>query len=322
MALTDMKVFNEALKSTTIDTVAQLVDKFNGASRGAIRLTTQGIDGDFLMESSWKGIHSARRRVDRYATNNAASATALQQVQHNTVKIAGGFGPVLWEPGQLSWVQKNPQEALEVISRNLAEAIVQDQLNTAIAALVAAISNVPGATSDVSATAGITYGALNSSHALFGDMSPLLVAEVMTGAVYHKLIGANLLNAQNLFKSDGVTVVDILNKAVIVTDAPALAVAGTPNKQVVLSLTDGAATVSDGSDLITNVQTTNGKERIETTFQADYTFALGLKGYAWDMANGGKSPTDVELATGTNWDQVASHIKFTAGVAAIGDAAK
>jgi len=84
----------------------------------------------------------------------------------------------------------------------------------------------------------------------------------------------------------------------------------------------GAATVSDGGDLITNIETSNGKERIETTFQADYTFGLGLKGYTWDEATGGKSPTDAELATGTNWDKVATDIKHTAGVIAIGDASK
>jgi len=322
MALSDMKVFNEYLKRATIETLAQDVAKFNAASAGSIQLTTQSIDGDFLQESFWAGIHSAQRRVDRYATNNAQSATPLSQKQYDSVKIAGGFGPILWEPGQLSWVQKSPEEALEVISRNLSEAIMSDQLNTAIAALVAAIANQAGATNDVSATAGVTYSAINNAHAKFGDASARIVAQVMTGAMYHKLIGQNLANAERLFSFSGVTIVDILGKAVIVTDAPSLFAAGTPDKVKVLSLVNGAAVVSDGSDLITNIQTTNGKERIETTMQADYTFALGLKGYTWDTANGGKSPTNAELATGSNWDLVANSVKATAGVITIGDASK
>ncbi|GAD20954.1 major capsid protein [Acidovorax sp. MR-S7] len=322
MALSDMKVFNEYLKRATIETLAQDVGKFNAASAGAIQLTTQSIDGDFLQESFWAGIHGAQRRVDRYATNNAQSATPLSQKQYDSVKIAGGFGPILWEPGQLSWVQKSPEEALEVISRNLSEAIMSDQLNTAIAALVAAIGNQAGATNDVSATAGVTYSAINNAHAKFGDASARIVAQVMTGAMYHKLIGQNLANAERLFSFSGVTIVDILGKAVIVTDAPALFAAGTPDKAKVLSLVNGAAVVSDGSDLVTNIQTTNGKERIETTMQADYTFGLGLRGYTWDTANGGKSPTNAELATGTNWDLVANTIKASAGVITIGDASK
>lgn len=322
MALSNMKVFNEYLKQTTIETLQQDVEKFNAASAGSIRLTTQGIDGDFLQESFWAGLHSAQRRVDRYAANGAQSSTPLAQKQYDAVKIAGGFGPIIWEPAQLSWVQKNPEEALEVISRNLSESIMSDQLNTAIAALVAAIGNQSAAVNDVSATAGITYVGINNAHALFGDASQRLVAQVMTGAMYHKLMGQNLANAERLFTFSGVQVVDILGKAVIVTDAAALYEAGTPNKEKVLSLADGAAVVMDGSDLITNIQTSNGKERIETTMQADYTFGLGLKGYTWDTANGGKSPTNAELSTGTNWDLVANSIKASAGVLTIGDAAQ
>lgn len=322
MALSDMKVFNEYLKQTTIETIAQMVEKFNAASNGAIRLTPQGIDGDFLQESLWAGLHAAQRRVDRYAANGAQAATALAQIQANSVKVAGGFGPILWEPAQLSWIQKNPAEALEVISRNLSEAIMGDQLNTAIAALVAAISNVAGATNDVSATGGVTYSAINGAHAKFGDASGLLVAQVMTGEVFHKLIGQNLANATQLFNSTAVNIVDILGRPVIVTDAPALYAAGVPNKQKVLSLADSAAIVHDGSDVVTSVQTSNGKERIETTFQADYSFGLGLKGYAWDVANGGKSPTNAELATGSNWDMFVNSVKSSAGVITIGDAAQ
>ncbi|WP_332729204.1 major capsid protein [Pseudomonas sp. ESBL2] len=322
MALSNMKVFNEYLKRTTIETLAQDVEKFNASSAGAIRLTTQGIDGDFLQESFWAGLHGAQRRVDRYAANGAQASTPLAQKQYDSVKIAGGFGPILWEPSQLSWIQKNPEEALEVISRNLSEAIMADQLNTAISALAGAIGNQPSATNDVSATAGVTYVAINNAHALFGDASQRLVAQVMTGAMYHKLVGQNLANAERLFQFSGVQVVDILGKAVIITDAPALYEAGTPNKQKVLSLADGAAVVMDGSDLITNIETSNGKERIETTMQADYTFGLGLKGFTWDTANGGKSPTNAELSTGTNWDLVANSIKASAGVITIGDATK
>lgn len=322
MALSNMKVFNEYLKRTTIETLAQDVEKFNASSAGAIRLTTQGIDGDFLQESFWAGLHGAQRRVDRYAANGNQASTPLAQKQYDSVKIAGGFGPILWEPSQLSWIQKNPEEALEVISRNLSEAIMSDQLNTAISALAAAIGNQSAATNDVSATAGVTYVAINNAHALFGDASQRLVAQVMTGAMYHKLVGQNLANAERLFQFSGVQVVDILGKAVIITDAPALYEAGTPNKQKVLSLADGAAVVMDGSDLITNIETSNGKERIETTMQADYTFGLGLKGYTWDTANGGKSPTNAELSTGTNWDLVANSIKASAGVLTIGDAAQ
>jgi hypothetical protein len=327
MSLSQMQVFNEYIMPATIETLGQMVDKFNAASNGAISLTTQGFDGDFLQESFFAAIHSAQRRVDRYANIADASATDLTQLKHSSVKVAGGFGPIRFEPSQLTWLQKPTTEGIEVASRNFAEAMMRDQLNTAIAALAAAIRQQGAATTVTVADnvdSPVTYSAINQSHALFGDHSSDLVAEVMTGTMYHRLIGQNLTNSNRLFVSQGVTVVDILGKAVIVTDAPSLTIPAVVDpaavaRDVVLSLATGAAVVFDGGDVISNIETTNGKTRIETTMQVDYTFGLGLKGYAWDEANGGKSPTDAELATGTNWDKVATSIKHTAGVAAIGD---
>jgi hypothetical protein len=317
MALTDMKVFNAYVREAAIETLAQMVDKFNGASAGAIQLSTQGFDGDYMMRSSFSSLHSAQRRVDRYATNTSASSTALAQIQHNTVKIAGGFGPIVWEPAQLKWVGDNPAAAVEVISRNMAEAIMKDMLNTAIAAAVAAIENVGSTAYFDTGTGPITYNDINSAHAKFGDMSQLLVCDIMDGTAYHALVGANLTNTPQLFQAGNVTIVEILGKRVVVTDAPALRETGTGADQKVLSLVSGGVIVHDAGDLITNIETNNGAQRIETTMQADYTFGLGLKGYAWDVTSGGKSPTDAELATGSNWDKIATSLKHTAGVLTI-----
>lgn len=322
MSLSQMQVFNQYVMPATIETLAQMVEKFNAASNGAIRLTTAGFDGDFMQESFFAAIHSAQRRVDRYAAQASASPTDLTQLKQSGVKIAGGFGPIRFEPGQLTWLNKPTAEGIEVASRNFAEALLADQLNTAIAALCAAISNQSTATNDVSATLGLSYTAMNDAHAKFGDASGALVAQVMNGQAYHKLIGLNLANAQQLFQAGNVLVTNILGKAVVVTDAPALYVTGTPNKLRVLSLADSAAIVYDGGDVISNIETSNGQTRIETTMQVDYTFGLKLKGYTWDETNGGKSPTDAEIATGSNWDKVATSIKQTAGVITIGDAAK
>ena len=321
MSLSQMQVFNQYIMPATIETLAQMVEKFNANSNGAIRLTTEGFDGDFYQESFFAAVHSAQRRVDRYAAQGTPSATDLTQNTTNAVKVAGGFGPIRFEPSQLTWLQKPTAEGIEVASRNFAEALLADQLNTAVACLVAAIANQGADTTvDVSATGEATYGTMNSAHALFGDASSSIVANVMNGAQFHKLIGQNLTNGAQLFVAGNVQVVDILGRPVIVTDAPALFATGTPNVNKILGLADGAAIVFDGGDVYSNIDTTNGKTRIETTMQVDYSFGVKLKGYSWDIVNGGKSPTDAELATGTNWDKVVTSIKNTAGVLAIGEA--
>lgn len=317
MSLSNMQVYNTEIQTSTIELVDQMVASIAAASRGAILLTSVRNQGDYAKEAFWQNLSAARRRVDRYAANAAQAATSLTQGEKVTVKVAGGFGPVLLEPSQLSWLQSDPASAIAAISRYFAEAMIQDQLNSGIAASIAAIQNVAGLVNDVGATK-ITQTGINGSHALFGDHSQMLVADVMTGSVYHKLVAQGLASTNNLFEAGNVTIVDILGKAAVITDAPALLQTGAPDQDLVLSLCAGGVEVSDNSDLITNMETTNNKQRIETTWQADYSFNIGLKGYAWDIVNGGKSPDDATIATGANWDAIVLP-KFSAGTLAIGD---
>lgn len=321
MPLTAMQVFNDFVMPAVGEVLPQKVAAFNESSRGAIRLTSEGFVGDFHQASFYAALHNARRRVDRYAANGAATTTDLTQLKASGVKIAGGFGPILFEPAQMAWLQKPTSEAIAIMSLNMAEAIVQDQVNTAVATLAAAIENQAAATFDYSATGGLNYAVMNTAHSRFGDHSSSLVASVIDGKQLHSFIGDNLNNSNRLFEAGNVQVIEILGRVYIVTDAPALREAGTPNKVKGLSLCEGACTIYDGSNPIVNIETKNGKERIETTLQADYDFGCALKGYSWDEANGGKSPTDAELATGSNWDLVSSDIKHTAGVIGVGDEA-
>jgi len=318
MALSDMEVFNKYFQPAIIETLAQMVDKFNASSGGAISLTTEGFEGDFLQRSFFQSLHSAVRRVDLYATNTAVAPTNLAQIKESGVKVAGGFGPIQYEPAQMTWLNKPTVEAIEVISRNFAEVMMADQLNTAILALVAAIENQAALVNDVSGASAVNYESINNAHGLYGDSSSSLITQVMSGAASHRMIGQNIGNVNRLFQATNVQVIDILGRLVVVTDAPALS---EPGKDKVLSLASQAAVVYDGSDVITNIERSNGKQRIESTIQSDYSFGLSLLGYTWEEGSGGKSPSNAALGTGTNWTQTKSSIKHTAGVLTIGSAA-
>lgn len=318
MALPDMKVYNEEIRTATIELMAQKVDVFNEASLGAISLNAAASRGDFTKESFYSLITGAQRRVDRNTPNSPVSAVNLSEEEFVGVKVAGGYGPVQFEPSQLTWMQSDPEEAIMVIAEAFADALIHDQLNTGVSAVVSAIENQPTLVNDVSATGGITQVAMNGSHAKFGDASQTLVAQVMDGVTYHALIGEALSNQSHLFSSETVLVVDILGKRTVVSDIPALQESGTPNKAKVVSLSNRAIMVENTTDIVTNMETKNGGDRIVTTWQADYSFVLKLKGYAWDIATGGKSPSDAAIATGTNWDPVVQ-LKLTAGVIAVGD---
>ena len=323
MALTNAQVYDEQIRLRTIELLGQDLQKFNAASGGTIVLSMRRWTGNYSQQSFYNSLSSAQRRVNRYGANGAAAETALSESEVVGVKVAGGFGPVVFEPSQLTWLSSNPEEAINVIAQGFADALLADQLNTIVGCAVAAITNIPALVNDVSAlTAGagaLTQSVLNNSHAKFGDRSGMLRADVMTGAAYHKLLDKGLANGERLFMSSNVTVQSILGKIFVVSDIPALTVAGTPNKTIVLSIVGDALIVDNASDILTNMHTPNGKERLETTWQADYSFGTRLKGYAWDIANGGASPTDAALFTGSNWDNVMSDVKHTAGTAAIAD---
>lgn len=323
MSLTNMVVYDQEIRLRTIELLGQDLQKFNAGSGGAIVLDMSRWTGNYTKESFFNSVASAQRRVNRFAANGAQASTALSESEMVGVKVAGGFGPIVFEPSQLTWLSDDPETAINVIAQGFADALLADQLNTVVGCAVAAIENIPALVNDVSAlTAGagaLTQSVLNGSHAKFGDRSGMLMADVMTGAAFHKLVEKGLENGERLFMSSNVTVQSILGKIFVVSDIPALAVAGTPNKTYVVSFVAGGAVVDNASDIITNLDPSNGKERIETTWQADYSFGVKLKGYAWDIANGGASPDDADLFTGSNWDNVMGDVKHTAGTLAIAD---
>ncbi len=317
MTLSLRTVFNEYIVPATMETFAEQVRLFNQASRNTIVLDSASFRGDFIQQAFFDSVRSAQRRVDMYAPNSAVTPVDITDHTQTGVKVAGGFGPVRFEPGVHSWLHEPTAKSIEIASRGFADALLYDQVNSAVGVVVAAISGQGADTTYGTDLVELTYDTINMAHAKFGAASGSILADVMTGMQYHKFVSKNLANAPSLlFKAENVTVVDILGKAVVVVDAPGLTSATGVNR--VLGLTRGAVTASDSDDVITNIETTNGKQRIETTFQADYHFALKVKGYSWDEATGGKSPLDAELQTSANWIKVAESIKSTAGVLAIG----
>jgi len=320
MALSNMQVYDTEIHTTTLELLGQKLEAFNAASGGAIVLSTNAWQGNYTKSSFFQSLAGAQRRVDRTNTNTSQASTALATSEFVGVKVAGGFGPIIFEPSQMTWLMQSPLEAIGVISEGFADALLADQLNTAVGAAVAAVENIAALVNDVSASAGLSQQALNGGHFKFGDMNSMLICDIMHSSGNESLIDKALANGEQLFVSSNVTVISILGKIMVVSDIPALFVAGTPNKTKVLSLVSGAIIVDNAGDIITNMETTNGNRRIETTWQADYTFGLKMKGYAWDVANGGSSPTDAALFTGSNWDIAVGDNKHSLGTLTIADA--
>lgn len=309
----DLQVFNKQTYAAMTEVVDQQVNAFNEASGGTLVLTAGQNQGDFSMEASFKQIAGLVRRRNAYGSGTVA-AKRLEHLLNVSVKVAAGTPPIEFEKQQYTWILQNPELAAIKIGEQLAVAQVQDQLNAGIRALVASISGNAAVVHDGSAAAP-TFRVLNKGASKFGDRASSLRAWVLHSTTLHSLFDNALTNAENLFEFGTVNVLrDAFGRLFVVTDSDALVNAGDTPTYNTLGLVDGAGIVQPNGDFHAVLLDTVGGENIKSTYQAEWTYNVGVKGYAWDTAAGGKSPTDAAIGTSANWDKVATSNKDTAGV--------
>ena len=143
--INNMIVFNDQLQTAIVVKLEQRTDLWNSISGNALNLVNAGNMGDFSQEAFWENVSGAIRDIDVYAPQATETETELVQSILNTVKTMVGFGPVVWENAQINWINIDQARAIAVISESLSMAMMEDQLNKLLGALVGAISNNPDA---------------------------------------------------------------------------------------------------------------------------------------------------------------------------------
>jgi len=317
MALSDLSVFSKSVYDSMTEVATQQIDLFNAASRGTIQLSAGAMQGDYAERAFFAKISGLVRRRNSYGSG-AVTAKTLTQLVDNMVKIAAGTPPVNLDPGQFKWIQMNPEVAGAALGQQLAKDMLQDMLNTSVMAGYAALSGQAASiqydgTGDTVDT--LTAAMMNSAAAKFGDRSSEIVAWIMHSYSAHLFYGNAIANASSLFTYGTINVMgDPFGRVFVVSDIPTLFTSGTPNIAYTLGLVNGAIEVEQNNDFTDNYETKNGDENILRTYQAEWSYNLGIKGFAWDKTNGGKSPNDAAIATATNWDKNVTSIKDIAGV--------
>lgn len=315
MALSDLAVFSEYAYSTLTEMQDQQIGLFNAATRGGIVLQSGSHQGDYSDEAMWAKISGLVRRRNAYGSGSVAEKV-LEHLVDTSVKVAAGTPPVRIDPGMMKWIQRSPEEAGVVVGKQMAEDSIADMLNTAVLCYVSAVDQVTDVVYDHSSTGVTSLVALNKGAAKFGDRANALVAWVMHSKSAFDIYGEALTNATRLFVFGNVRVIeDGFGRPLVVTDSPNL-INTTPNpdQYYSLGLTPGAILVSQNGDFTDNVETKNGDENIIRTYQAEWSYNVGVQGFAWDKTNGGKSPNNAALGTSTNWDRYATSHKDLAGV--------
>lgn len=320
MALSDLAVYSEYAYSAFSETLRQQVDLFNAATGGAIMLQSAAHQGDFSDVAFFAKVTGGLvRRRNAYGSGTVAEKVLKHHVD-TSVKVAAGTPPVRLDPGQFRWIQQNPEVAGAAKGQQLAVDTMADMLNVGLGSVYSALSQVSDVVYDATANTDAadklpTWNNLNNGQAKFGDQSSQIAAWIMHSTPMHKLYGSNLTNGERLFTYGTVNVVrDPFGKLLVMTDSPNLFAAGTPNVYHILGLVPGGVLIGQNNDFDANEETKNGDENIIRTYQAEWSYNIGVKGFAWDKANGGKSPTDAALFTSTNWDKYATSHKDLAGV--------
>lgn len=321
MALSDLAVFQEYIQTSMTEVQDQQINRFNDQVRGGIILTSKAHEGDFSTTSIWAKIQGLVRRRNAYGSG-AQQLKILNQLTQTSVKVAAGTPPIEINPGMLKWIQKSPEEAGVVIGRQMAEDSMSDMLNTGIMIYVAGIGNVPELNhSDEANPAKLE--SLMAGASKFGDRSQDVVCWLVHSKSAFDIYGQALANNNRLFQFGNIQVVDDgFGRPIIMTDSPTLIDTDgieTGESTFVdayhqLGLTGGAIIVEQGNEFTDNIETSNKDENILRTYQAEWTYQLGLKGFTWDTATGGKSPNDAALGSAGNWDRIATSHKDLAGV--------
>lgn len=323
MAIGDIQnfqIYQDEFFGGMSEVLAQNADAFNAASNNAIRLITQRSRGDYQKESFFQAI-TASNLTPRRDVESTAGLTdqPLTQGEVVSVKLNRRIGPIADTIDAFRKVAPD-QDAQRLFSFQLGQQISKgvqlDRLESALMAVEAALDGQTALEFD--ASGGILqFTDLVDGLAKMGDRGNAVRTWVMHSKVFYDLMKDGMAN----YKVDTVAGATIVNGAsaamgrtVVVTDSSNLIITGTPDNYVTLGLVEDAVTVMDSEEQELQTDLVTGLENLVLRIQGEYAYNVGVKGFKWDVTNGGRNPTNANLTTSTNWDLAAADTRDCAGV--------
>lgn len=319
----DFSVYTDYIRGGLVETLVQQTALFNAASGGAIRLVPHERLGHYAYESFTKQITDGAISRRDITSTSTANDTAVTQGDAISVKLNRKIGPLAQTLDAFKKIgESGNAEALNMkVGAQIAQGIVVDQITSALTAAKAAIAgqsstNLKDVTGETTKTLTTEY--LFDALALMGDQQDKVIVWVMHSKPFFNLVKEQALTT----KIEGIANFNIqtgmpvtINRPVIVVDSSALVVDDTTDTYYTLGLTADAVRIEESEPRTLVNELVTGIENIAIRLQGEYAYNVGVKGFAWDVANGGANPTLATLGTTTNWDKVATSTKRLAGVA-------
>lgn len=317
----NFKIYQEYLHTRVNELLAQNGIAFNGASAGAIRLTTQSLLGDYQYKSFFQNLGAGLATRRDVTSVSSQADTPMTQSELISVKLNRKLIPITQTRDAFRKIfgRFTETEFTGLVAEQSANAMQLEMLNTALAALVAGLKGQTASSVQESSLGSMATSALVRALAAFGDQASRIVCWVMHSKPYYDLvqnqISANITGVSNFAVAQASPVT--LNRPVVVTDSASLIsnpISPDLNNYATLGLVADAGVIENSEEQEVVVQDVTGLENLAVRIQGEYAYNLSLKGFQWDVANGGTNPTATAVATGTNWDVALTSVKDRAGV--------
>lgn len=317
----DFKVYDEQFQGAFVETIMQNVDAFNAASQGALVMRTRELLGHYEKEAFFDEVVAAAIARRDITASGAITPTKLTQDEFIGVKLNRRNGPFEVSIDSMRKIGANAsQQFSRVIGTQTAKAMPREMLDRALAAIEAKLDATAALEKD-STGAVITSTGPVEALAKFGDAAGDIVLWVMHSKVYFDLVKVNVTDA--IYRANGVQIMAgvpaTYGRPVLVTDSASLkevdGVSTGVDSYSTLGLTSMAATIDISEPPVAALEgPLTGNEQLFYRWQAEYAYNLKLRGCQWDTTNGGINPTNVAVATATNWDTAVADSKLLPGV--------
>jgi len=310
----DLTIYETLFHTSFTETLQQETAVFNGASNGAIVMTARNIMGHYEQSTMWRDIVGL---VERRDTDSVAALTPELIPDDENISVKVNRKTKLMSMTKDAFRKRNQpmDEFVQVLGQQYAKAAMVDYVNTCLLCGVAAIgNNADAALPAIAATA--THTNLVDGKYLFGDQAGRINLFVMHSKVHGDLlklgIADQITNVADVVINNGT--IGVLGAPALIVDSPSLLVPGAPDTYNTLGLAQGALSVIESEEKDFGLDTDITLENTAMQYKNEWAYNLSVKGYKWDIANGGENPADAALSTGTNWLSNVSDVKSSAGV--------
>ncbi|MEN5036885.1 major capsid protein [Pseudomonas sp. TWI929] len=300
----DMIIYNDLAQTAYLERLQDVLEVFNTSSGGALILRNELIEGDLRKRSFYKiGGTLGHRNVNSDAAVAGIKIGADEAVG---VKTPWKYGPYETTEEAFKRRARSPEEFSMLVGQDMADAALDYYIQTAFAALGAAI----GANANMVATGSFAVDhkkVLTKGMRKFGDRFNRIALFAMDSATYFDLVDDAI--DQKIYEEAGVVIYGgspgTMGKPVLVSDKV--------TEERIFGLQVGAVSVTESQAPGVRSYPVNTQENLAIGYRAEGAFNVDIMGYSWkDTA--GVNPNLAALGTGANWRKHATSDKATAGV--------